>query len=447
MKILVLSHMSELVGGAERSILEVMDILSEKYRAKPEFILRKPLGNLTKELEKRNWNYYGVRYTHWSETNPSTYPPDIFSSVTKNTKAIIKIEKIIKETKPDIVLTNSIVCPWAALAAYYQRVPHVWFVREYGDLDHGRTFEIGRQKTFEDIDNLSELVITNSKTLESHVKKYVNNKKITTLYHPFDIKKIKELGEEKIKSPYRYKNSIKVVITSGAVTPSKGQEEAITAVGELNKEGFNTEICIIGRRDNKDFLRSLKEVIDKYNIGKKVHFVGWKKNPLSIVSLADLGITASRKEAFGRLTFEYLALGKPVIGTDSGATPEMIKPDINGYLYKNGDIEELTNSLRKYAENPHLLIDHGKASSEKAVSMMQGQNNIDNLFKKIKEVSISKVTTPQPINYTHKLLEYPKSIEKYIDYIEKVPLKNLLFHRSKLQAKKALKKTGIRKKT
>lgn len=151
-KILVLSHISELLGGAERSMVDVFDYWAARYNIEPEFIVREPVKSLGPALDKRGWKYHALNYTFWSDGRPPVHPQQILHNAAQNARAVQAIEEIIAKSKPDVVMTNSIVCPWAALAAQNARVPHVWFAREYGDLDHGRVFEIGREKTWQDID-------------------------------------------------------------------------------------------------------------------------------------------------------------------------------------------------------------------------------------------------------------------------------------------------------
>src|SRR3990167_11562423 len=128
-KVLVLSHSSEL-GGAERSMLDLFDYWTEQGLVEPHFVIRQPIKNLAKELRNRGWPYNAIHYTNWSQRNPSIRAEDIFRNASYNTKTIFAVEKLIKKIKPDIVMTNTIVSPWAALAAHFQMVPHVWFVRE-----------------------------------------------------------------------------------------------------------------------------------------------------------------------------------------------------------------------------------------------------------------------------------------------------------------------------
>ncbi|HEX5797949.1 MAG TPA: glycosyltransferase [Candidatus Saccharimonadales bacterium] len=408
MKILVLSHISELVGGAEKSLLDVFDLWTKDHDIEPEFILRIPVGTLGKALRDRGWKYYELDYTFWSEGNPPKTEEAIARAAEKNTRAVVETEKIIKKTKPDVVITNSIVCPWAALAAYNQKVPHVWFVREYGDLDHGRIYEIGREKTLQDVGNLSNLVLTNSKALGKHLGKYIPKSRITILYNPFDLTKLNKLSRQRIKNPFTGKDSLKLVAT-GSLTPSKGQLDVVKAVAKLNAEGINTELCLVGGNGPREYRDEILKVIKTQKLKDKVHLVGHQKNPLAFVALADVGVMASRREAFGRVTFEYMAIGKAVVGTDAGGTPEMVTPGENGYLYKRGDIDGLTACLRNYAKDKGLIEKHGKNSAKKTAEMMNSEHNSQNALEKVEQIAQKGLpASKKRINYMSRLRDYKR---------------------------------------
>lgn len=431
-KILILSHISEYVGGAEKSLLDVIDTWSEQFNVEPVFILKKPVGTMKVPIEEKGWKYYGAEYTFWSESNPPNTSEKKYIAALKNARAIQSIEKIIKAEKPDIVITNSVVCPWAALAAYYQKVPHVWFVREYGDLDHGRAYEIGREKTLEDVGNLSELVVANSKTLSEHLAQYINPDKLTTLYNPFNIKNLNEKAEAKIKNPFKSNDSLKLVLT-GSPAPSKGQLEAIKAVANLNQKGYSVELCVVGGNGPKEYRKKLQQEVKENKLKNKVHMVGHQSNPLAFAALADAGIMASRKEAFGRVTFEYMAIGKPVIGSNSGATPELVTDGLNGQLFNPGSVASLTKAIKKYADDKNLLKTHGKKSKEIAENMMDGGYNANNVYEKIVEVlsSANKVPT---INYTHTWLDYPQIANDFIIETGQISVKKLAYKRARTRA-------------
>jgi glycosyltransferase involved in cell wall biosynthesis len=433
-KVLVLSHISELLGGAERSMLDVFDHWAKHYGVEPEFILREPVKSLAPALDARGWKYHALRYTFWSDSKPPVSPQDILTNAAYNGRAIQSIQKIIAQSKPDIVMTNSIVCPWAALAAHYQRVPHVWFAREYGDLDHGRIFEIGRQQTWQDIGNLSDLVVTISKSLAEHVAQYVPAQKVAILYNPFAVDEIRTKAAKKVASPFTSSSSLKTVLL-GNVAASKGHLEAVKAVAELNKRGLKTELCLIGQAGEADLMNEINKIIAKNNLADKIHFTGHQMNPMAYIMHADVGIMASKREGFGRVTFEYLALGKPVVGANSGATPEMVIDGQTGFLFDPGSVDSLVAALSHYAKDQNLIKTHGQNAGNHAERMMHGPHNIDALFQKIAAIAAKGQTTaPQPINFTHRWLEYVEIADKALKS-ETLSIKKILKLRLRQKAK------------
>ncbi len=377
-----------------------------------EFIIRKPVRNLARELKKRGYKYHTLYYTNWAQRRPTNDHIERAWYAKQNQKAIEKIKRMIESSKPDLVMTNTMVAPWAALAAHQLSIPHVWFVREYGGTDSGFEFQLGRQKTFEAIGTLSNLVVANSKTLADYLAEYIDTKKITAVYTPFDIKALKDRSSFSATTPFKDTKSLKLIIV-GRIATSKGQANVAEAVGLLVKEGLNIELCIVGEPSEPSDMSSLSEVIQRYGIAKKVHLVGRQSNPLAYVAQADIGIMASDKEAFGRTTFEYIALGKPVIGADSGATPEMVAHGRNGYLYELGNPTMLAEAIRTYATEPSLLKLHGEASSKRAETMMGGVYSAQALYRKLKVVMSKGDRTPSSVFDTKWLdADYPPLVPK-----------------------------------
>lgn len=434
MKILILSHSSEM-AGAERSMFDLLDYWTKKHDVRPHLIIRRPFKDMLPEIKRRNWDYTAMVYTNWSQRTPSKKPGDIFRNATFNSSAVGAIEKLIEQHKPDVVMTNTIVSPWAAIAAYFQGVPHVWFVREYGDIDHSHVFELGKEKMLQDIDTMSDLVVTNSKTLTKHVGEHVDKAKLTTLYTPFDLDLLSRKAAQKAINPFKDKESLKLVIT-GKIAPSKGQAEATEAVGKLIEKGYKVELCVIGLPVDPEDAEPLSKVISQYQLHDKVHLVGHQSNPLAILAQADVGIMASRQEAFGRVTFEYMATGRPVVGANSGATPEMIDHGKNGLLYKLGDSADLVQQLEKYAKDRSVLKSHGVAAKRKAEAMMHSDHNADQLWTMVNELIKNKSPRPKVLNFSRRWLDYPIIAQRFIDDTHALAFRRIVYLKARHRAKR-----------
>ncbi len=80
---------------------------------------------------------------------------------------------------------------------------------------------------------------------------------------------------------------------------------------------------------------------------------------------------------------EALAIGKPCIATSVDGIPEIITNNVNGYLVKPKDIEELSKIMDFTIQNPDILQNIAKAGfntiSEKFIAQNMA-NAIANIY-------------------------------------------------------------------
>lgn len=104
---------------------------------------------------------------------------------------------------------------------------------------------------------------------------------------------------------------------------------------------------------NPDVVNAIAEKLPKINFittfGKPAHNVkvtGVLPFPKMKQTIANAGVyLATTKETFGIQTLEAMACGVPVVGYGHGATPDIVKHGITGWLVKPGDIDGLTDGI------------------------------------------------------------------------------------------------------
>lgn len=84
----------------------------------------------------------------------------------------------------------------------------------------------------------------------------------------------------------------------------------------------------------------------------------------SVMNALDVLVLPSRtvsswKEQFGRVIIEANACGVPVIGSDSGAIPEVVEQ--SGIVYSEGNVRELAEAITRMQQNPDLCRRAGAA--------------------------------------------------------------------------------------
>jgi glycosyltransferase involved in cell wall biosynthesis len=172
------------------------------------------------------------------------------------------------------------------------------------------------------------------KDLVSHYG--VKEDKISVIYNPININKIKDLALEKIEDKYR--DSRPVVITAGRLTKQKGHWHLIRAFSQVKKR-IDSRLLILGKGELEEDLKDLAA-----NSGYKddILFLGWQVNPFKYFSNASVFVLSSLYEGFGNVLVEAMACSCPVIAADCLSGPREIISAKNKdtHLLKNFEISD-----------------------------------------------------------------------------------------------------------
>lgn len=85
----------------------------------------------------------------------------------------------------------------------------------------------------------------------------------------------------------------------------------------------------------------------------------------------DLTINFSLNEPFGRVIIESMLAQTPVIVADSGGAPEIIHHTKGGFIVKDGDVEELYQTIQRVYDK---TVDHQELAVSGYVSVMKDFN-------------------------------------------------------------------------
>jgi glycosyltransferase involved in cell wall biosynthesis len=336
----------------------------------PRFLTKHPAGKRVDELRRRSLPFEMIPFRGWA--GPAKNPPLAQQAFFARTDyaAVTRMLHLMSERRPDVVVTNTLVAPWGAFAAATAGIPHVWMVREYGDLDHGLTFQNSRADTLADIGRMSVAVIANSHALADHLGRYIDPAKISVSYPDVDGERLRRLAAEHPSQPAfaPVEGALKVAVV-GRLSESKGQWRVVDALAELSSRGVQVVGCFVGGSAETDDEARLRARIRARDLQGLVNVVGEQVNPFAFAQAADVCITPSGIEAFGRTTFEYLHLGKPVIATSTGGSAELIGGGGAGILVSPDRPRELVDALAWYAADRSRIAAGGEAASRRALEL------------------------------------------------------------------------------
>lgn len=353
MKICFISHSSYL-GGAERALLEAIKALGKKGTTCNVVVPYD--GPLCEELKRIHVPYRVVKYRPWvSNKKQSCWARtrDLLISLAM----VIPLSAAVIRWRSTHVYTNTMYIFSGAVAAFLTRRPHIWHIHEFGFADHGFKFLYGKKPSLRLMDWLSTLVITNSKAVADAYAQDIPPSKIKVAYQSVSMSSPPE-GRKATDTFW--------CVIVGALSVGKRQDDAIKAIAVLVNKGLKVGLYVIGD-GGQDYASHLTQITQEFNVEKNVQFLGHRDDAFEYMSMSDVVLMCSRSEAFGRVTIEGMLAEKPVIGSRSGATPELIQDGITGLLYEPGDFEQLAQRIEYLYANPDEASLMGQRAREWAL--------------------------------------------------------------------------------
>ncbi len=265
----------------------------------------------------------------------------------------------------------------AAFASRCCRIPHVYYVHEFGREDHGFNFDLGSGLTYTLMDKLSHRIVANSNAVARKLQKEISSEKIRIVSYAVEI-------PEHDPVPPISDGAFRLILV-GRMIPSKGQEDAIRALSMLVQKGLTVQLLLLGTA-GREYQRVLHNMAERLGVSQHVQFADFTHDPFSQILRSHLTLMCSRNEAFGRVTVEAMKLGKPVVGANSGGTSELIQHGFNGLLYKPGDVQELSQNIETFYQNRDLLAQMGRNAREWSHSAFTTAKQVAGLVSVFEEV-------------------------------------------------------------
>ena len=275
-----------------------------------------------------------------------------------------KIEKIIKDFKPDIIhIQNHFILGKACLKIakknhipiigtehfmpdnLLEYIPHIttkmvsnlmWkdFVKTYNQLDYVTSPSLAAKKLIESIDLKNNItVISNGINLNKFKKKTVTDKD----FMRFGLNK-----------------NIPIFIFVGRLELDKNIDLILKAT-ELVLKNKDVQVVIVGKGKDENKFRKLANTL---NLKNQVIFTGEVNyNDLRILLfLADVYIGSGSAELQGIAVMEAMAMSLPILAVNAVALPELVENGVNGFLFELDKNDLAEKMLKIIADKDRLKV-------------------------------------------------------------------------------------------
>lgn len=152
----------------------------------------------------------------------------------------------------------------------------------------------------------------------------------------------------------------------GAFEDRKDYQTYFNAAKKVLDAG-HSDVTFLAIGDGKNRAEIEASIEERYK--SHIIFTGLQKNVESIIQIMDIGVLSTNADLHGEgisnAILEYMALGKPVIATDGGGTPEIVQEDTTGYLIPNKNPEIMAQRMVHLLKNESLAYHMGRLGKER----------------------------------------------------------------------------------
>jgi glycosyltransferase involved in cell wall biosynthesis len=149
-----------------------------------------------------------------------------------------------------------------------------------------------------------------------------------------------------------------IVTTIGRLQWGKGQHVALSTAAQVVHQCPKSQFLIVGDAlfgIEKDYPLRLRSLIAELNLTDHVKMLGHRSDVPAILAASDIVLVPSvYPEGFGMVTVEAMAAAKPVVATDTGASPEIITQGETGLLVPPNSPEALGEAIMRLLANREL---------------------------------------------------------------------------------------------
>jgi glycosyltransferase involved in cell wall biosynthesis len=344
-RILFVDHQG-VIGGGQRSLLELIGRLRDDH----DIVLACPPGLLADAARER-----GARVVPIPESQLTfrIHPSHTSRELARAFKARQSVRRCAERERPDVIHANS-VRAGLLLPKATNGVPKVIHCRDLlPDSPAGRAV---RRALF----SQDATIIAVSKAVASGLGGADwKARGIKVVDNPVDIDRFDPAQHSQDDARRQLGMTGDPLIgVIAQITPWKGQDRAIRLLIDLRRTNPEAQLVLAGetkfvtratRYDNRAYEDSLHELIRRHDLTEHVRFLGEREDTELVLAALDVLLVPSTEEPFGRTVIEALALNVPVVATNAGGPPEVIRSGVDGVTLDVQDTAAWAAAVRDLA--------------------------------------------------------------------------------------------------
>lgn len=211
------------------------------------------------------------------------------------------------------------------------------------------------------------------------------------VYNGFDFRRVRGLQDVvSVREQYGIRTK-KVVGMIGAFHKRKDYQTYLKAAIAIAEAREDVSFMAVGKGD----LLAESEAMIPQALKDRILFPGMVQQVESLINTWDLGVLMTNAKVHGEgisnAILEYMALGKPVVASIGGGTPEIVKPDENGFLVPPFAVAALQDRISYLLDHPIQAQQMGFAG----LQLIKNQFNLAHMAEQYYRL-YRQLHSPQP---------------------------------------------------
>ena len=274
-----------------------------------------------------------------------------------NLKGYIQLKKIAKKEHYDVVVTNEPVMGLLTRLAFANKKGTKVTYIAHGFHFYGGGSKLNNliYKTIEGFAaHFTDTLVTINKEDFEAAKKFELKKNGAIQYIPgigVNTSKFYKASKEdyiKIRKELGLSVDDFVVAVIGELNDNKNQEAIIRAISSLKSECPNLKVVFMGKGEKAEHLKNLCKEL---HIDDKIHFLGYRLDVNRILSVCNLGASASFREGLGLNIIEEMASGLPIVASLNRGHRDIVTEE-SGVLLQENTAEDFAKAFLNLYKSP-----------------------------------------------------------------------------------------------
>lgn len=175
-----------------------------------------------------------------------------------------------------------------------------------------------------------------------------------------------------------------VIGSVGDIGARKNQIEMVRVLKGLVEQGIDAELLLIGETRGIAGDTEWSAAAADPQIKGRLHLPGERQDATRLLHAMDVYLCTSKMEEGPIATLEAMATALPVLSVDVGYSSALLRDDVNGWIFRHGEVERMTETASMLARDATLRQSIGTAARQTIAKQLAPQAivpEIDRIYR------------------------------------------------------------------